>query len=84
MTLCEKCIHKEVCNIRDCHEEGDEEALKWCSNHKPKSRFVELPCEVGQTVYSIEVCLQKVFVGEVFEIFLSKHGIVFAKQVKRT
>lgn len=51
MTLCEKCIHGDVCNIRDCHEEGDEEALKWCSNHKPKSRFVELPCEVGQTVY---------------------------------
>lgn len=52
MTLCEKCIHIEVCAIRDCHDEADEKALTFCADHKPQSRFVELPCEVGQTVYT--------------------------------
>lgn len=32
MTLCEKCLHAEVCAIRDGHEEGDERALKYCSD----------------------------------------------------
>jgi hypothetical protein len=27
-----------------------------CKSFKPKSRFVELPCEVGQTVYVLEPC----------------------------
>ena len=30
MTLCEKCLHAEVCAIRDGHEECDEIALKYC------------------------------------------------------
>jgi hypothetical protein len=42
MTLCEKCIHQEVCNIRDCHEEGEEIALKYCSNFKNKADLVEV------------------------------------------
>ena len=34
MTLCEKCLHAEVCAIRDGHDEGDERALKYCSNFR--------------------------------------------------
>lgn len=34
MTLCEKCLHAEVCAIRDGHEEGDERALKYCSDFR--------------------------------------------------
>ena len=53
MTLCEKCIHEKVCAERDCYDEADERALTFCSDHKPKSRFVELPCEVGKKIYRL-------------------------------
>ena len=46
---CENCIHCDVC---------EEHGMKWsggilCYNFKDKSRFVELPCSIGSTVYEI-------------------------------
>lgn len=32
MTLCEKCLHAEVCAIRDGQDEGDEIAMTYCSD----------------------------------------------------
>lgn len=32
MTLCEKCLHAEVCAIRDGQDEGDEMAMTYCSD----------------------------------------------------
>ncbi len=54
---CKECVHYEVCkedvelhhDFYDCLEVDGVE--KHCEFFKPKSRFVELPCEVGQTVY---------------------------------
>ena len=41
---CKDCVHYDVCLfMKD----------KTCMHFKPKSRFVELPCEVGQTVYQV-------------------------------
>ena len=59
---CSDCVHYEVCG--KCAVEGmDYDQFLFesrcprvdfdCHNFKPKSRFVELPCEVGQTVYSL-------------------------------
>lgn len=56
---CRECVHYEVCeddvelhhDFYDCLEVDGVE--KHCEYFKPKSRFVELPCEVGQTVYCI-------------------------------
>ena len=49
---CKDCVHYEVCKIIHFPSmfglTGDA-----CKHRKPKSRFVELPCEVGQTVYEI-------------------------------
>ena len=49
---CKECIHdgvcwtqKEILDERECEQERE------CC--EPKSRFVELPCEVGQTVYQV-------------------------------
>lgn len=42
MTLCEKCIHREVCNIRGCHDENDERALTYCADFKNNADFVEV------------------------------------------
>ena len=46
---CKDCIHYDVC-IWDGEivENSDN-----CSYHKDKSRIVELPCKVGDTVYEI-------------------------------
>lgn len=42
MTLCEKCIHGDVCAYRDGMDEGDEKALTQCSDYKNKADFVEV------------------------------------------
>ena len=44
---CENCIHYECCTfMKD----------KPCLHYKDKSLVVELPCEIGQTVYRITTC----------------------------
>ena len=42
MTLCEKCIHGEICADRGWMDEGDERALVECCNFKNKEDFVEV------------------------------------------
>jgi hypothetical protein len=51
-----------------------------CEDRKPKSRFVELPCEVGQTVYIIDYyedeCAEPYVLDvKVLQIFINKNGI---------
>ena len=41
MTLCEKCIHGDVCAYRDGMNDGDEKALTQCSDYKNKADLVE-------------------------------------------
>lgn len=59
---CKDCVHFEACkNIllkafpktTESEIEAASNAVGGCYLFKPKSRFVELPCEAGQTVYSI-------------------------------
>jgi hypothetical protein len=64
---CKDCVHYEVCKDKWSYElipifaslsgrmqktymDGMENK---CQAFKPESRFVELPCEVGQTVYNL-------------------------------
>ena len=50
---CKDCVHYEVCKfIGNLYYEDEK-----CHHFKPKSRFVELPCAVGDKVYH----LQKIF-----------------------
>lgn len=51
---CQDCIHFDVCGYHIT--EMTQMTVNECPNFKPKSRFVELPCEVGQTVYFLDVC----------------------------
>lgn len=44
--FCKKCIHYGLCTLTYDDKFG-------CTHFKPKSRFVELPCEVGQKVWFI-------------------------------
>lgn len=60
MSCCRDCVHYEVCKDEVEFHHGASSDLevdgveKHCEYFKPKSRFVELPCEVGQTVYVID------------------------------
>ena len=53
---CKECIHENLCVIKACPDAF--ENTKWekepCDHFKPKSRFIELPCEVGQVVWVVE------------------------------
>lgn len=46
---CKDCVHYDVCQYDG--ELCDNPDM--CEFFKPKSRFVELPCKVGQTVYVV-------------------------------
>lgn len=48
---CKDCIHTEICVFDHTGEE-----YKICDFFKPKSRYIELPCAVGDTVYQIVYC----------------------------
>ena len=48
------CIHCDVCPLANTKDYLNEEIIASdCSRFKPKSRFVELPCEVGQKIYRL-------------------------------
>lgn len=69
---CKDCVHYEVCAEQDAMlgEKTIDEIKgveKHCEFFKPKSRFVELPCEVGQTVYFVgKNRVKETTVGEMF------------------
>ena len=50
---CTDCLCQDVCRYNDGHN-------LWCKGDCPiikdKSRFIELPCAVGDTVYCIQYC----------------------------
>jgi hypothetical protein len=46
-TLCDKCLHKEICAIRDTHDEGDELAMTFCDNFKTEALIeMKVICEI--------------------------------------
>ena len=47
---CKDCIHNVICSA-DAYFKEREGAETACVHFKPKSRFIELPCAVGDTVY---------------------------------
>lgn len=47
MASCKDCLHVDVCKSKDIF--GD---MPVCSYFKDRTRFVELPCKVGDVVYS--------------------------------
>ena len=57
MTLCEKCLHAEVCAIRDGHDEGDERALTYCSDFQGWISVKDrVPDRQGQFLITDEEC----------------------------
>lgn len=60
MKTCGDCIHYDVCEPHTTPKESFPEVKGGCPVFKDKSRFIELPCAVGDTVY----CINSIFVGK--------------------
>ncbi|MGN0502909.1 MAG: hypothetical protein ACI4HN_08285 [Ruminococcus sp.] len=57
MASCKDCLHYDVCEARIAADENYPERKYTennnCCNFKDRTRFVELPCKVGDTVYDM-------------------------------
>ncbi len=53
MASCKECIHFDRCKGLYKFDRLQKAVSKGCSYFKDRSRFVELPCKVGDTVYFI-------------------------------
>lgn len=54
--MCKDCYHFDVCNLilKNALSCDDNDCSQECQLFKDKSRIVELPCKVGDTVYFIK------------------------------
>ncbi len=51
---CKDCIHYEACkNLYETHGDGLSGDSYVCDYFKDRSRFVELPCKVGDKIYFV-------------------------------
>ena len=80
MSSCKDCVHYEVCKDEVEFHHGASSDLevdgveKHCEFFKPKSRFVELPCEVGQTVFEIQPIRKRI---QAYEVITAKYNGLF-------
>lgn len=54
MKTCKDCIHYEVCHIVEMSDKEELEEEKFsCCDFKDKSKFIELPCSIGDKLYDV-------------------------------
>ena len=53
MASCKECIHFDRCKGLYKFDRLQKAVSKGCSYFRDRSRFVELPCKAGDTVYSV-------------------------------
>lgn len=70
MPTCKDCLHKYTCYILE-----NTGYQKDCSHFKDRSKVVELPCKVGDTVYMIIGRTEKVRRKKVTEHIIVKCGV---------
>ena len=71
MASCKDCVHVDVCNSR-VPDPNNERLI--CENFTDRSRFVELPCKVGDTLYFNNVNLRN---AKVIAIYVDASGGMF-------
>ena len=83
MATCAECVHVEVCSKKNLHVAVGmnitprfkyERIEQECDDFKDCSRFVELPCKVGDTVYFNNVHLRH---AKVIAIYIDASGGMF-------
>ena len=74
---CKDCIHYDVCEEKDTQYTGLPFSIandKPCKHFKDKSRFIELPCKVGDKVYVITGYEEHSWIDELKVIGFSYNG----------
>ena len=72
---CKECIHFDACeNLYEIHGDGLSGESHVCDYFANRSRFVELPCKVGDTVYFNNVHLRY---ARVIAIYIDASGGMF-------
>lgn len=81
---CKDCIHSEVCLLQTEKVKELGIPICWdinnndCSTFQDKSKFIELPCKVGDTVYSVWCGLSekaKVMVDTINYFIFDEYGL---------
>jgi len=67
---CKDCYHYKA-----CLDMSDTDWEHTCNHFKDKSRIVELPCKVGQTVYEIRVQEGKIIERVVMDMSMMEDSI---------
>lgn len=68
MAICKECAHVEVCS----YAQNSNNEFEHCANFKDRSRFVELPCRVGDEIFC--TTMGKIYQGIVGRIELDDEG----------
>ena len=75
---CRDCIHFESCkNLYETYGEGLSGDSYVCDFFKDRSRFVELPCKVGDFVYFIEA--RRVMADIVSKFTIDRCGVMLQR-----
>lgn len=83
MASCKDCVHVEVCCKKNLHVAVGMNIIprfkykrieQECKHFQDRSRFVELPCKVGDTIYRLKD--GKVTKEQVVEFGISSRGVV--------
>lgn len=76
---CKDCIHEKICDHFIPQglpwDDGEFPAELFCDHFKPKSRYIELPCAVGDTVYFDAVGYHDS--AEIDGIHIDAQGVMF-------
>ena len=76
---CKDCIHYSLCNYEEiCHYDIDNiKNAKDCSFFQDRSRFVELPCKLGDLVYFIKA--RRVMADIVSKFTIDRCGVMLQR-----
>ena len=75
MATCKECVHNNICNIKQRYNHPKyalQHIEKYCKHFKDRSRFVELPCKVGDVIFC--TAMKKIYQGIVSRIELDDEG----------
>ena len=75
MATCKECVHNNICNIKQRYNHPKyalQHIEKYCEHFKDRSRFVELPCKVGDVIFC--TTMRKIYQGIVGRIELDDEG----------
>ena len=74
MEACKDCIHYDVCKALE--DQVPMIDARQCGCYKDKSRFIELPCKVGDAVYYITgIGNNLIKSAQIKEIIIDENGI---------